>query len=157
MVSIQKADRSSSPPRRDGDADPARLLSRSCGLVSRTGSAAHHAHRQTQAHTHTSCEPILGGAALRAAARGLQKATRSTAKRVQLYSVALPRTFIGHGGRGEQGEENAHADPHDKDTPQHHAWRCSIASPVLRVVASYPAPAVTFSVDVTSLSSREFD
>ena len=87
MVSIQKSDRSSSPPRRDGDADPARLLSRSCGLVSRAGSAAHHAHRQKQAHMHTSCEPILGGAAPRAAARVSQKATCATAKRVQVYSM----------------------------------------------------------------------
>jgi hypothetical protein len=55
MVSIQKSDRSSSPPRRDGDADPARLLSRSCGLVSRAGSAAHHAHRQTQAQMQYVC------------------------------------------------------------------------------------------------------
>ena len=135
MVSIQKSGRSSSPPRRDGDADPARLLSRSCGLVSRTGSAAHHAQRDTQAHTHTSQANPRGPAprTLPHVSRRRPQAPRQSGFR------CIPRTFIGHGGRGEQGKENTHSDPHNKDTPQHHAGRGSIASPVLRVVAPHAA------------------
>ncbi len=87
--------------------------------------------------SHGACHGVRGPPH-RATARprgACQTATRPFHRAAQAHS-----TSIGDGRRGEQGEEDAHAEPHDKDAPQHDAGRRRITSPLLRVVAPHAAP-----------------